>query len=56
MGVYDPHRVAGFAAAQFIMDYLKRDAPFWKKEITEQGEAWVAAKDSDLERADAWDK
>lgn len=56
VGVASPHRVAGFAAAQFIMDYLKRDAPFWKKEITEQGEAWVAAKDSDLERADAWDK
>ncbi len=56
VGVASPHRVAGFAAAQFIMDYLKRDAPFWKKEITEQGEAWVAAKDSDLERAGAWDK
>lgn len=56
VGVASPHRVAGFAAAQFIMDYLKRDAPFWKKEITEHGESWVAAKDTDLKRADSWDE
>ena len=56
VGVASPHRVAGFAAAQFIMDYLKRDAPFWKKEITTEGSEWVAAKDSDLARAKAWDE
>ena len=56
VGVASPHRVAGFAAAQFMMDYLKRDAPFWKKEITDEGANWVAAKDTDLERAASWDE
>lgn len=56
VGVGSAHRVAAFAAAQFIMDYLKRDAPFWKKEITSDGEVWVEAKSSDLDAADAWDQ
>jgi molybdopterin synthase catalytic subunit len=42
-----PHRAAAFAAAEFLMDYLKTDAPFWKKEQTADGEHWVEAKDAD---------
>lgn len=41
------HRLAAFEAAEFLMDYLKSRAPFWKKEVTEDGAAWVAAKDDD---------
>lgn len=55
IGVGSAHRVDAFAAAQFIMDYLKRDAPFWKKEITVEGEHWVEAKKSDLNAAGDWD-
>ncbi|MDO6565229.1 molybdopterin synthase catalytic subunit MoaE [Amphritea sp. 1_MG-2023] len=54
VGVASAHRLAAFQAAQFIMDYLKRDAPFWKKEITTAGENWVEAKQSDLDAADRW--
>ncbi|MGQ0565451.1 MAG: molybdenum cofactor biosynthesis protein MoaE [Gemmobacter sp.] len=42
-----PHRADAFAAAEFLMDYLKSRAPFWKKEIGADGAEWVAAKDSD---------
>ena len=41
------HRGAAFAACEFIMDYLKTQAPFWKKEATAAGGQWVDAKDSD---------
>jgi molybdopterin synthase catalytic subunit len=41
------HRAEAFAAAEFLMDYLKSRAPFWKKEVGAQGEAWVAARDID---------
>ena len=54
VGVASAHRKSAFEAAQFIMDYLKRDAPFWKKEITEQGEAWVDQKNTDLSAAESW--
>jgi molybdopterin synthase catalytic subunit len=54
VGVTSAHRVAAFEAAQFIMDYLKRDAPFWKKEITSEGENWVEQKQSDLDAANKW--
>ncbi len=56
VGVGSAHRVNAFEAAQFIMDYLKKDAPFWKKEISDQGEAWVEQKQSDLDAADEWSK
>ncbi|GGK81618.1 molybdopterin synthase catalytic subunit MoaE [Amphritea balenae] len=56
IGVGSAHRVAAFEAAQFIMDYLKRDAPFWKKEITSTGEHWVEAKQTDLTAAENWKK
>ncbi|MEM9909572.1 MAG: molybdenum cofactor biosynthesis protein MoaE [Pseudomonadota bacterium] len=42
-----PHRADAFAAAEFLMDYLKSRAPFWKKEITPQGSQWVDARDDD---------
>ncbi len=47
VGVNSAHRHDAFAAAEFIMDFLKTEAPFWKKEITAQGEHWVEAKQSD---------
>ncbi|MBV1786596.1 molybdopterin synthase catalytic subunit MoaE [Marinobacterium sp. D7] len=56
VGVTSAHRKAAFEAAQFIMDYLKRDAPFWKKEILDSGEHWVEQKQSDLSAAAAWQK
>lgn len=49
-----PHRADAFAAADFLMDYLKSRAPFWKKEITERGADWVAAKDADEAALDRW--
>jgi molybdopterin synthase catalytic subunit len=54
VGVSSRHRVAAFEAAQFIMDYLKRDAPFWKKELLADDERWVEQKDSDLDAAEKW--
>ena len=43
-----------FAACEFLMDYLKTRAPFWKKEATTGGERWVEARDSDDEAASRW--
>ncbi|WP_027859817.1 molybdopterin synthase catalytic subunit MoaE [Marinobacterium jannaschii] len=54
VGVASAHRKNAFEASQFIMDYLKRDAPFWKKEITAQGESWVDQKATDLSAAESW--
>jgi molybdopterin synthase catalytic subunit len=54
VGVTSAHRKAAFAGAEFIMDYLKTRAPFWKKETTHEGQHWVAAKDSDKNAADSW--
>ncbi|MEZ5756670.1 MAG: molybdenum cofactor biosynthesis protein MoaE [Emcibacteraceae bacterium] len=48
------HREAAFEAAQFMMDWLKTDAPFWKKEETDKGEHWVAAKEDDDIKRDRW--
>jgi molybdopterin synthase catalytic subunit len=48
------HRHEAFAAAEFIMDFLKVKAPFWKKEITSKGDVWVEAKVSDEEAKDRW--
>lgn len=48
------HRKDAFESAEFLMDYLKSRAPFWKKEITKTGEGWVAAKDSDEDALDRW--
>jgi molybdopterin synthase catalytic subunit len=49
-----PHRADAFAAAEFLMDYLKSRAPFWKKEIGAEGAAWVAAKDEDEAALTRW--
>lgn len=49
------HRGDAFAAADFLMDYLKSRAPFWKKEIGTDGATWVAAKDADEEALKRWD-
>ena len=48
------HRGAAFAACEFVMDYLKTEAPFWKKELTQNGERWVEAKDSDDAAKQRW--
>ncbi|WP_341369000.1 molybdenum cofactor biosynthesis protein MoaE [Yoonia sp. BS5-3] len=48
------HRAAAFEAADFLMDYLKSRAPFWKKEITTSGADWVAAKDADEDALKRW--
>lgn len=48
------HRGDAFCACEFIMDYLKTHAPFWKKETTDNGDIWVEAKVSDEEKASTW--
>lgn len=48
------HRQAAFEACAFIMDYLKTDAPFWKKEIGPQGEQWVEAHATDEQAKQQW--
>jgi molybdopterin synthase catalytic subunit len=54
VGVSAQHRKSAFEASEFIMDYLKTRAPFWKKEMTHAGEKWVEAKQSDRDQADKW--
>lgn len=49
-----PHRADAFAAAEFLMDYLKSRAPFWKQEITASGAKWVAAKVEDEDALNRW--
>lgn len=51
-----PHRRAAFEGAEFLMDYLKTDAPFWKQEATPDGERWVEAKAEDDEARDRWNR
>ncbi|QIB32759.1 molybdenum cofactor biosynthesis protein MoaE [Ancylobacter pratisalsi] len=48
------HRGAAFAAAEFLMDWLKTRAPFWKLEEREDAQDWIAAKDSDDDAAGRW--
>ncbi|MFT6114108.1 MAG: molybdopterin synthase catalytic subunit [Oleispira sp.] len=59
VGVSSAHRIAAYEASQFIMDILKTEAPFWKKESTQdeqggKGERWVNAKTSDSQQAADW--
>ena len=54
VAVTSAHRGESFAACQFIMDYLKTRAPFWKKEQTPEGERWVEARASDEDAAARW--
>jgi molybdopterin synthase catalytic subunit len=55
VGVTSAHREHAFAAAEFLMDYLKARAPFWKKELTEQGSVWVESQEKDAEAAKRWE-
>ncbi len=54
--VASAHRQAAFAACEFIMDYLKTEAPFWKKESTPEGERWVDAKEIDEAAKNRWNR
>lgn len=55
VGVTSKHREDAFEAAQFIMDYLKNQAPFWKKEVTSDGERWVSFNDKDKAALKRWE-
>jgi molybdopterin synthase catalytic subunit len=54
--VSSAHRGEAFSACAFIMDYLKTEAPFWKKEVTPAGTRWIDAKVSDDHARDRWKK
>ncbi|MDC1311747.1 molybdopterin synthase catalytic subunit MoaE [Burkholderiales bacterium] len=54
--VTSAHRGESFKACEFLMDYLKTRAPFWKKEQTSMGSRWVEARESDASAAMRWDK
>ena len=54
VGVSSSHRGDAYHANEFIMDYLKSKAPFWKKEQTDKGERWIEARDSDKEALEKW--
>ena len=54
VGVASAHRGDAFEACEFIMDYLKTRAPFWKREDTPQGARWVEARASDDAAANRW--
>jgi molybdopterin synthase catalytic subunit len=56
VGVASAHRGDAFAACEFVMDYLKTRAPFWKKEDTPEGGRWVDARDTDDSAAARWEK
>jgi len=56
VGVSSAHRGDAFAACEFIMDYLKTRAPFWKREETPQGARWVEARASDDDAAGRWSR
>jgi molybdopterin synthase catalytic subunit len=54
VAITSAHRQAAFSACEFVMDYLKTQAPFWKKETNSQGTRWVEAKASDDEAQQRW--
>jgi molybdopterin synthase catalytic subunit len=54
VGVTSQHRKSAYQANEFIMDYLKTRAPFWKKETTTKGDKWIEAKTSDIEKSQSW--
>jgi molybdopterin synthase catalytic subunit len=55
VGVSSAHRRDAFSACEFIMDFLKTQAPIWKKQYSQQGEYWVDAKKSDGDAASRWE-
>jgi molybdopterin synthase catalytic subunit len=56
VGCASAHRHAAFDAANFIMDFLKTNAPFWKKEDRESGAAWVDSRETDYAALRRWDE
>ncbi|MGR3808417.1 molybdopterin synthase catalytic subunit MoaE [Pasteurella testudinis] len=54
VGVSSAHRGDAYHANEFIMDYLKTQAPFWKKELTDKGERWIEERASDKSAAEKW--
>ena len=54
VGVSSGHRGEAFAACEFIMDYLKTRAPFWKREDTPEGSRWVESRETDEDAAQRW--
>jgi len=54
VAVASSHRGEAFRACEFIIDYLKTRAPFWKKELTHNGERWVEARESDGQAESKW--
>lgn len=54
VGVSSAHRGDAYQANEFIMDFLKSRAPFWKKERTNKGERWIESRDSDQEALERW--
>ena len=56
VAVAGAHRGPAFEACEFIMDYLKTQAPFWKKELTPRGAHWVEARDTDTAAAQRWEQ
>ncbi len=56
VAVASSHRPDAFAACEYIMDFLKTSAPFWKKEATPNGQRWVDARESDQSRLQKWIK
>ncbi|MEH6590235.1 MAG: molybdopterin synthase catalytic subunit MoaE [Halioglobus sp.] len=54
VGIASGHRGAAFSACEYVMDYLKTRAPFWKKEVGEHGASWVDARESDHAKASSW--
>lgn len=54
VAVSSQHRESAFEACAFMMDYLKNQAPFWKKETTWQGDTWVSAAEKDKLALDKW--
>ena len=55
VSVLSAHRADAVAACEFIMDNLKTDAPFWKKEVSKQGSKWVKSRKSDIFALKKWD-
>lgn len=53
-GIASQHRSDAFAACEFVMDFLKTRATFWKKETTTDGDRWLTTRQSDVDAAEAW--
>jgi len=56
VAVTSAHRGEAFAACEFVIDYLKTRAPFWKKEVTPDGPRWVEAREADDQAAARWQR